>query len=224
MLENGKIKVFVNYNERIYDVNFFINSFPFLKKIYAFSQYYKLQMKDDIKKFYDGNEIEYVFKYFEALIVFKVSESQEKNSMIAKIVELDISYNETEKVYIIDAVLCTKVLKYDISGRMSFRFDKLIVTLGYYREMKKASNLVGLVGNYIDLSEGIYIHDVQLWNSFGMKEQKQKTIENLMNSGFLRLTKAGLVDEEMENVLKDELGKHLDGVISPKLINELVEL
>ena len=58
MLENGKIKVFVNYNERIYDVNFFINSFPFLKKIYAFSQYYKLQMKDDIKKFYDGNEIE----------------------------------------------------------------------------------------------------------------------------------------------------------------------
>ena len=144
--------------------------------------------------------------------------------MIAKIVELDISYNETEKVYIIDAVLCTKVLKYDISGRMSFRFDKLIVTLGYYREMKKASNLVGLVGNYIDLSEGIYIHDVQLWNSFGMKEQKQKTIENLMNSGFLRLTKAGLVDEEMENVLKDELGKHLDGVISPKLINELVEL
>ena len=56
-----------------------------------------------------------------------------------------------------------------------------------------------------------------------MIPQLQKTLENLMESGLVKISSRGLVDYGSKDKLLEKLKAKLDGVIREELIEELVE-
>ena len=56
-----------------------------------------------------------------------------------------------------------------------------------------------------------------------MVPQLQKTLENLMESGLVKISSRGLVDYGSKDKLLEKLKKKLGGVIREELIEELVE-
>ena len=84
-------------------------------------------------------------------------------------------------------------------------------------------NMTSLVGKYIDLSKGYQINKVKQSNFTCMQPQTQRTLQNLMNTGLVKITNQGLIDVETKDKLLETLRKKLSGVIRDELIVELAE-
>ena len=56
-----------------------------------------------------------------------------------------------------------------------------------------------------------------------MQPQTQRTLQNLMNTGLVKITNQGLIDVETKDKLLETLRKKLSGVIRDELIVELAE-
>lgn len=223
MIENGELRLYIFYNGLLYDLLYFFNNFLYLERVYAFKKYYEAELLPHISKVLDGTEFEYTFKYYEAVIHMKIEEDTvQNNMMVTRITELMLFYNEDEDIYTIEANAGNKIFKKE-GDRIDLVYDKIQLTLGYYNDASSLRNLTSFVGKYIDLSSGFRISASIPWNSSCMIPQLQKTLENLMESGLVKISNRGLVDYGSKDKLLEKLKAKLDGVIREELIEELVE-
>lgn len=223
MIENGELRLYIFYNGLLYDLLYFFNNFLYLERVYAFKKYYEAELLSHISKVLDGTEFEYTFKYYEAVIHMKIEEDTvQNNMMVTRITELMLFYNEDEDIYTIEANAGNKIFKKE-GDRIDLVYDKIQLTLGYYNDASSLKNLTSFVGKYIDLSSGFRISASIPWNSSCMIPQLQKTLENLMESGLVKISSRGLVDYGSKDKLLEKLKAKLDGVIREELIEELVE-
>lgn len=223
MIENGELRLYIFYNGLLYDLLYFFNNFLYLERVYAFKKYYEAELLSHISKVLDGTEFEYTFKYYEAVIHMKIEEDTvQNNMMVTRITELMLFYNEDEDIYTIEANAGNKIFKKE-GDRIDLVYDKIQLTLGYYNDASSLRNLTSFVGKYIDLSSGFRISASIPWNSSCMIPQLQKTLENLMESGLVKISSRGLVDYGSKDKLFEKLKAKLDGVIREELIEELVE-
>lgn len=223
MIENGELRLYIFYNGLLYDLLYFFNNFIYLERVYAFKKYYEAELLSHISKVLDGTEFEYTFKYYEAVIHMKIEEDTvQNNMMVTRITELMLFYNEDEDIYTIEANAGNKIFKKE-GNRIDLVYDKIQLTLGYYNDASSLKNLTSFVGRYIDLSSGFRISASIPWNSSCMIPQLQKTLENLMESGLVKISSRGLVDYGSKDKLLENLKAKLDGVIRDELIEELVE-
>ena len=223
MIENGELRLYIFYNGLLYDLLYFFNNFLYLERVYAFKKYYEAELLSHISKVLDGTEFEYTFKYYEAVIHMKIEEDTvQNNMMVTRITELMLFYNEDEGIYTIEANAGNKIFKKE-GDRIDLVYDKIQLTLGYYNDASSLRNLTSFVGKYIDLSSGFRISASIPWNSSCMIPQLQKTLENLMESGLVKISSRGLVDYGSKDKLLEKLKAKLDGVIREELIEELVE-
>lgn len=223
MIENGELRLYIFYNGLLYDLLYFFNNFLYLERVYAFKKYYEAELLSHISKVLDGTEFEYTFKYYEAVIHMKIEEDTvQNNMMVTRITELMLFYNEDEDIYTIEANAGNKIFKKE-GNRIDLVYDKIQLTLGYYNDASSLKNLTSFVGRYIDLSSGFRISASIPWNSSCMIPQLQKTLENLMESGLVKISSRGLVDYGSKDKLLENLKAKLDGVIRDELIEELVE-
>jgi hypothetical protein len=223
MIENGELRLYIFYNGLLYDLLYFFNNFLYLERVYAFKTYYEAELLPHISKVLDGTEFEYTFKYYEAVIHMKIEEDTvQNNMMVTRITELMLFYNEDEDIYTIEANAGNKIFKKE-GDRIDLVYDKIQLTLGYYNDASSLRNLTSFVGKYIDLSSGFRISASIPWNSSCMIPQLQKTLENLMESGLVKISSRGLVDYGSKDKLLEKLKAKLDGVIREELIEELVE-
>jgi len=223
MIENGELRLYIFYNGLLYDLLYFFNNFLYLERVYAFKKYYEAELLPHISKVLDGTEFEYTFKYYEAVIHMKIEEDTvQNNMMVTRITELMLFYNEDEDIYTIEANAGNKIFKKE-GDRIDLVYDKIQFTLGYYNDASSLRNLTSFVGKYIDLSSGFRISASIPWNSSCMIPQLQKTLENLMESGLVKISSRGLVDYGSKDKLLEKLKAKLDGVIREELIEELVE-
>ena len=223
MIENGELRLYIFYNGLLYDLLYFFNNFLFLERVYALKKYYEAELLPHISKVLDGTEFEYTFKYYEAVIHMKIEEDTvQNNMMVTRITELMLFYNEDEDIYTIEANAGNKIFKKE-GDRIDLVYDKIQLTLGYYNDASSLRNLTSFVGKYIDLSSGFRISASIPWNSSCMIPQLQKTLENLMESGLVKISSRGLVDYGSKDKLLEKLKAKLDGVIREELIEELVE-
>ena len=223
MIENGELRLYIFYNGLLYDLLYFFNNFLYLERVYAFKKYYEAELLSHISKVLDGTEFEYTFKYYEAVIHMKIEEDTvQNNMMVTRITELMLFYNEDEDIYTIEANAGNKIFKKE-GNRIDLVYDKIQLTLGYYNDASSLKNLTSFVGRYIDLSRGFRISASIPWNSSCMIPQLQKTLENLMESGLVKISSRGLVDYGSKDKLLENLKAKLDGVIRDELIEELVE-
>lgn len=223
MIENGELRLYIFYNGLLYDLLYFFNNFLYLERVYAFKKYYEAELLPHISKVLDGTEFEYTFKYYEAVIHMKIEEDTvQNNMMVTRITELMLFYNEDEDIYTIEANAGNKIFKKE-GDRIDLVYDKIQLTLGYYNDASSLRNLTSFVGKYIDLSSGFRISASIPWNSSCMIPQLQKTLENLMESGLVKISSRGLVDYGSKDKLLKKLKAKLDGVIREELIEELVE-
>lgn len=223
MIENGELRLYIFYNGLLYDLLYFFNNFLYLERVYAFKKYYEAELLSHISKVLDGTEFEYTFKYYEAVIHMKIEEDTvQNNMMVTRITELMLFYNEDEDIYTIEANAGNKIFKKE-GNRIDLVYDKIQLTLGYYNDASSLRNLTSFVGKYIDLSSGFRISASIPWNSSCMIPQLQKTLENLMESGLVKISSRGLVDYGSKDKQLEKLKAKLDGVIREELIEELVE-
>ena len=223
MIENGELRLYIFYNGLLYDLLYFFNNFLYLERVYAFKKYYEAELLSHISKVLDGTEFEYTFKYYEAVIRMKIEEDTvQNNMMVTRITELMLFYNEDEDIYTIEANAGNKIFKKE-GDRIDLVYDKIQLTLGYYNDASSLRNLTSFVGKYIDLSSGFRISASIPWNSSCMIPQLQKTLENLMESGLVKISSRGLVDYGSKDKLLEKLKAKLDGVIREELIEELAE-
>lgn len=223
MIENGELRLYIFYNGLLYDLLYFFNNFLYLERVYAFKKYYEAELLSHISKVLDGTEFEYTFKYYEAVIHMKIEEDTvQNNMMVTRITELMLFYNEDEDIYTIEANAGNKIFKKE-GNRIDLVYDKIQLTLGYYNDASSLKNLTSFVGKYIDFSSGFRISASIPWNSSCMIPQLQKTLENLMESGLVKISSRGLVDYGSKDKLLEKLKAKLDGVIREELIEELVE-
>lgn len=223
VIENGELRLYIFYNGLLYDLLYFFNNFLYLERVYAFKKYYEAELLSHISKVLDGTEFEYTFKYYEAVIHMKIEEDTvQNNMMVTRITELMLFYNEDEDIYTIEANAGNKIFKKE-GNRIDLVYDKIQLTLGYYNDASSLKNLTSFVGRYIDLSSGFRISASIPWNSSCMIPQLQKTLENLMESGLVKISSRGLVDYGSKDKLLENLKAKLDGVIRDELIEELVE-
>ena len=223
MIENGELRLYIFYNGLLYDLLYFFNNFLYLERVYAFKKYYEAELLSHISKVLDGTEFEYTFKYYEAVIHMKIEEDTvQNNMMVTRITELMLFYNEDEDIYTIEANAGNKIFKKE-GDRIDLVYDKIQLTLGYYNDASSLRNLTSFVGKYIDLSSGFRISASIPWNSSCMIPQLQKTLENLMESGLVKISSRGFVDYGSKDKLLEKLKAKLDGVIREELIEELVE-
>ena len=223
MIESGELRLYVFYNGLLYDLLYFFNNFLYLERVYAFKKYYESELLSHVSKVLDGIEFEYTFKYYEAIIHMKIEEDTvQNNMMVTRITELMLFYNEDEDIYTIEANAGNKIFKKE-GDRIELVYDKIQLTLGYYNNASSLKNLTSFVGKYIDLSSGFRISASIPWNSSCMVPQLQKTLENLMESGLVKISSRGLVDYGSKDKLLEKLKKKLGGVIREELIEELVE-
>ena len=223
MIESGELRLYVFYNGLLYDLLYFFNNFLYLERVYAFKKYYEAELLSHVSKVLDGIEFEYTFKYYEAVIHMKIEEDTVQNDMmVTRITELMLFYNEDEDIYTIEANAGNKIFKKE-GDRIELVYDKIQLTLGYYNNASSLKNLTSFVGKYIDLSSGFRISASIPWNFSCMVPQLQKTLENLMESGLVKISSRGLVDYGSKDKLLEKLKKKLGGVIREELIEELVE-
>ena len=223
MIESGELRLYVFYNGLLYDLLYFFNNFLYLGRVYAFKKYYEEELKTHISKVLDGTEFEYTFKYYEALIYMKVEkDTVQNNMMVTKITELMLFYNEDEDIYTIEAYAGNKIFKKE-GSRIEIVYDKIQLTLGYYNDASSLKNLTSFVGKYIDLSYGYRIGANVPWNASCMEPKLQKTLENLMESGLVKISSHGLVDYGSKEKTMAKLKTKLGSIIREELIEELVE-
>lgn len=223
MIENGELRMYIIYNDLLYDLRFFFANFIFLGRVYAFKKYYNSLFLEHISKVLDGTETEYVFKYFDAMIHMKIEkESVENNMMLSKITELNLLYDEVEETYMLEATVGNKIWKKN-GNDIEMVYDQIQLILGYYEDSKDLKNIPEFIGKYINLAAGYKITLLSPGTAECMKVQPKKTIENLMNSGLVKITNSGFIDLEAKNKLLVKLKEKLGDIIRENLIEELVE-
>lgn len=223
MVEKGELRTYIIYKDKLFDMNYFFKNFFFISRVYAFEQYYKNKFKEHLSKIIDGPELEYVFMYFGAIIHMKIEkDSVQDGMMITKVSELFLYFDEEEKIYTIEAFAGNKIYQ-KFAGKISVFYERLQITLGYYENSEDLKNMTSLVGKYIDLSKGYQINKVKQSNFTCMQPQTQRTLQNLMNTGLVKITNQGLIDVETKDKLLETLRKKLSGVIRDELIVELAE-
>ena len=221
--EFGKKNIYLENKGKIYDLRYLINTFKTEKFFSAIKTYYESGMFErHAKKVLDGPESEkYIFKFIDLVLEMKLSDKTEHNSIITKITELEIEFDEYEAKFLVIATTGNKIVYKNENG-FHFFYRKVKIELGYYSS--DLINIIGLVGTYIDLKKGYHIIEVSgETNSVCFTEKKEKTLSNFIETGFFSLNYNGIIDNAVKEKLYEDIESRLDNIISNEMLKELVE-
>lgn len=223
MGEFGKKNIYLQYKGKTYDLRYLVNTFKTERFFLAIKMYYDSGIfEKHAKKVLDGPEAgKHIFKFIDLIIEMRLSEKTEHNSIISKITELEIEFDEEVDKFLITAVTGNKIVHKDENGT-SFFYKKIKIELGYYNS--DLNGVISLVGSYINIKKGYRIVEIFGMSSFNcFTERKKKTLSNFEETGLFSLKHNGIIDNTVKEKLYEEIENRLNGIISYEMLKELVE-
>ncbi|RRD39853.1 hypothetical protein EII29_04845 [Leptotrichia sp. OH3620_COT-345] len=223
MGEFGKKKIYLEYKGKMYDLRYLTNTFKTESFFLAIKTYYDNgTFEKHVKKVLDSPESEkQVFKFIDLVIEMQLSDKTEHNSIITKITELEVEFDEEEAKFLIIAVTGNKIVHKN-ENNMSFFYKKVKIELGYYSS--NLNKIINLIGSYIDIKKGYRIVEIfEMSDLRCFTERKEKTLSNFEETGLFSLKHNGIIDNTVKEKLYEEIESRLNDIVSYEMLKELVE-